>query len=117
MPFSRYTSREDRAKLFLAQNGRCKCGVRLHKGNTIIEHSTPLALGGLDVITNKYLNCRECANLKTYGHSKATSLGSDIHAIAKTKRLRGETKTKRSIVPGSRGSKWKRKMDGTVVER
>lgn len=89
----RYTSKRDLAAMFLAQEGKCKCGTKLVKGNTIIEHSTPLALGGLDVLSNKYLNCRACADLKTYGHSKATSYGSDRHAIDKTKRLLGETKT------------------------
>lgn len=87
----RYTSRRDLAELFLNQNGKCACGLKLEKGNYIIEHSTPLALGGLDVLANKYLNCKECAHKKTYGHSKATCLNSDRHNIDKTKRLRGET--------------------------
>lgn len=94
----RYTSKKDFATMMLAQNGRCQCGTKLEKGNTIIEHSTPLALGGKDVLSNKYLNCKECADRKTYGRSKATSYGSDRHAIDKTKRLRGETKNK----PGRR---------------
>lgn len=38
----RYTSKRDRIALFLAQDGKCKCGVKLVQGNTIIEHSTPL---------------------------------------------------------------------------
>lgn len=98
----RYTSKRDRAALFLAQNGKCKCGVKLVKENTIIEHSTPLALGGTDTLDNKYLNCRDCADVKTNGgHSKATTYGSDIHAIAKTRRLRGELKPRRKQkIPG-----------------
>ena len=89
----RYTSKADRAKLFLACDGKCKCGAKLTDANTIIEHSTPLALGGLDVFENKYLQCRDCANLKTYGGSaRATTAGTDIANIWKVKRIRGETK-------------------------
>jgi hypothetical protein len=93
----------------LACAGKCKCGTKLEKGNTIIEHSTPLALGGLDVLANKYLQCNACADLKTFGRSKATSYGSDIHAIAKVKRLRGERKPK----PPSRSF---RKPEGYVYD-
>jgi hypothetical protein len=89
----RYTSDKDRALLMLECGGKCKCGVRLERANTIVEHSTPLALGGLDILENKYLQCRDCAAIKTHGGSaKATTYGSDIHAIAKVRRLRGETK-------------------------
>lgn len=107
----RYTSKRDRAELFLRQDGKCKCGVKLVKENTIVEHSTPLALGGLDVLENKYLNCRDCAAIKTNGGpSKATTYGSDIHAIAKTRRLRGETKPRRKKkIPGRKlqsASRW-----------
>lgn len=89
----RYTSKKDRAVLFLRQDGKCGCGVKLVEGNTIIEHSTPLALGGLDVLENKYLNCKDCADKKTYGgKSRATTAGTDIANIYKVKRITGETK-------------------------
>ena len=89
----RYTSKRDLAELMLRQDGKCRCGVKLIKGNYIIEHSTPLALGGLDVLENKYLNCKECADKKTHGgKSKATTAGTDIANIWKVKRLRGEVK-------------------------
>ena len=91
----RYTSKANLAALFLAQDGKCRCGTKLVKGNYIIEHSTPLALDGLDVLANKYLNCRPCADLKTFGgKSRATTAGTDIANIWKVKRLRGELKPK-----------------------
>lgn len=91
----RYTSKKDLAQLFLVQDGKCKCGTKLVKGNYIIEHSTPLGLGGLDILANKYLNCRPCADLKTFGgKSRATTAGTDIANIWKVKRLRGELKPK-----------------------
>ena len=91
----RYTSKQDRATLFLACDGKCKCGVKLDKTNTIIEHGIPLALGGTDTLGNKYLQCRDCANMKTYGGaSKASTAGTDIANIWKVKRLRGELKPK-----------------------
>lgn len=97
---ARYTSKKERAELFLRQDGKCKCGTKLEKGDTIIEHRIPLAIGGLDVTENKYLNCKACADLKTFG-TPATSYGSDFHAIAKIKRIRakaeGKTKLKRKI--------------------
>lgn len=114
----RYTSKADLVRLMLACGGKCKCGVKLDRSNTIIEHSTPIALGGLDILANKYLQCRDCANVKTYGgKAKATTYGSDIHAIAKAKRLSGETKKTTQPLPFGRKSKFKRKMDGTVVRR
>ena len=91
----RYTSASDHLTLLERQEGKCGCGVVLVKGNYIVEHSTPLALGGTDTLANKYLNCKACAAVKTYGgEARATTYGSDIHAIAKTRRLRGETKQK-----------------------
>lgn len=54
------------------------------------EHLTPLALGGADTPANAAYSLHEAHKRQTNG-SKATSYGSDKHAIAKVKRLRGET--------------------------
>lgn len=51
------------------------------------EHVTPLALGGEDTPENWRFSHKECHALQTNG-TKATSYGSDKHAIAKAKRLR-----------------------------
>ena len=56
------------------------------------DHTTPLALGGPDTPENCGYWRQPCHDCKTDGgKSKATTYGSDRHAIDKTKRLRGET--------------------------
>lgn len=55
------------------------------------EHIIPLALGGADDPSNAGYTLKENHAIQTNG-TKATSYGSDKHAIAKVKRLRGERK-------------------------
>ena len=57
---------------------------------TIREHMHALGLDGPDTPDNWRLVHKPCARRKTFG-TKATTAGSDIHLIAKGKRLRGET--------------------------
>ena len=56
----------------------------------IREDMHAVALGGVDGPENWRYVHKECAHKKTFG-TKATTAGSDIHLIAKGKRLRGET--------------------------
>jgi len=78
-----------------------------------IDHILPLALGGTNEPHNLQILCRSC-------HRSKTSL-SDIPRIAKTKRLKarhlGARAPSTRVIPGSRHSPWKRKMDGSVVRR
>lgn len=55
-------------------------------GKTVWEHMHPLALGGADDETNIRLVHKHCADTKTRG-AGATTYGSDIGNITKTKRL------------------------------
>lgn len=95
--------------MFLRQDGKChnfkSCGTKLAKGNYIIEHGVPLSRGGNNSLENKYLNCLECADKKTFHpRSKATTLGGDLYEAAKTKRLeRGKKKS---------GRKWPKRKFG-----
>lgn len=57
------------------------------------EHFTPIALGGADDPTNCGYSLSHEHSKQTNG-TKATSYGSDKHAIAKVRRLRGELKPK-----------------------
>ena len=57
---------------------------------TIREHMHALGLDGSDTPENWRLVHKYCADRKTHG-TNATTAGSDIHLIAKGKRLRGET--------------------------
>lgn len=74
-------------------NARCpSCGVKFGKLSDVeFDHRIPDAMGGSNTIDNCVPLCKACHKLKTNG-KKHTSLGSDKHTIAKSKRLRGETK-------------------------
>jgi len=90
------------------------------------EHWQALERGGEDDPSNMFFVHAHCAKAKTFG-TGATTSGSDIGEIAKTKRLekareameRGD-KPKPKAKIQSRGfgnTKFKKKLDGTVVER
>lgn len=72
----------------MARQARCPlCGERLGAlDNLDWDHIVPLGLGGADAPENMQAAHRQCHRVKTSGNP-ATSAGSDIHAIAKTKRL------------------------------
>lgn len=72
----------------MVKQARCPlCHERLGSLTEVdFDHSTPLALGGADDETNVVAVHRSCHRMKTSG-TQATSAGSDIHAIAKSKRL------------------------------
>lgn len=99
---------------FLRANGKCEgrnCGARLTLGKYHYDHEIPDALGGEPVLENCKVLCVACHRVKT-SHS-------DVPAIAKTKRIRDSHLgiKKRSTFACSRESRFKRKLDGTVVLR
>jgi len=77
-----------------------------------IEHVIPLAGGGTDDDEN-------CRPVLASAHLEKTK--QDVARIAKGKRIRekhlGARQPKGRPMPGSRRSKWKKKMDGTTVPR
>ncbi len=88
-------------------------------GPTILEHLHAIGLGGPDTPENRRLVHKHCADRKTFG-TKATTAGSDIHLIAKGRRLRGETgqgRPKRKIQGRGFDKTKTRRLDGSVVER
>jgi len=93
--------------------GRCeKCTSRLSVGKFQFDHVIADAMGGEPTLKNCEVLCLACHGEKT--------AGSDIPAIAKVKRVRLRhigARRSASPMPGSRLSKWKRKMDGSVVLR
>jgi 5-methylcytosine-specific restriction protein A len=104
----------ERLDLFLAAHGRCqRCGWALTPGTRWdIDHVIPLALGGRDSTDNMQVLCSPCHSGKTRAH--------DVPAIAKTARIRARhlgARTSRRPMPGGRRSRWKRTVDGRVVER
>jgi hypothetical protein len=64
-----------------------RCGERLGRLDALEwDHVVPIALGGADAPENLQAVHRDCHAEKTRGRA-ATTAGSDIHAIAKVKRL------------------------------
>ena len=94
------------------EKGKCMlCGVKLVTGKFIFEHVRALELGGTDTDDNIRLTCKGCATEKTkQDHSTA----------ARAKRKKTSVlglKQSKTPMPFGKGSKFKKKMDGTVVRR
>lgn len=99
---------------FERSGGRCEsCTAPLAVGKFHYDHRVPDALGGEPVLGNCEVLCLACHGAKT--------AGGDVPRIAKAKREQarhiGAKARPRNAIPGSRGTRWKRKLDGTVVPR
>ena len=94
------------------EHGKCMvCAAKLRPGNFIFEHVRPLGLGGEDTDDNIRLTCKGCATEKTkQDHSQAA------HAKRRKASVLGMKQSKNPL-PAGKFSKWKKKMDGTVVRR
>jgi hypothetical protein len=79
----------DKVQILLDQAVCPLCGEKLGKEGIEYDHATPLALGGEDRPSNIRAVHRQCHRTKSSG-KPATTAGSDIHAIAKMKRLSKE---------------------------
>ncbi len=81
-------------------------GVKFHFDHVIAD-----GLGGEPTLENCAVLCHACHGEKTRKH--------DVPLIAKTKRIQDRHNgiRKPSLFPGSRDSKFKKKMDGSVVLR
>jgi 5-methylcytosine-specific restriction protein A len=111
---SRSLTSTQRLALFLAANGQCQaCVWPLTPGTRWeVDHIIPVALGGSRRPDNLQVLCAACHGSKTTRR--------DAPAIAKAKRVRarhlGATRP-RSILPGSRRSPWRKRIDGRVERR
>lgn len=96
----------------LVRYAKCpKCGQRFGKLSDVdFDHEIPDAMGGTNTVDNCVPLCKACHKLKTNGR-KHTTLGSDKHIIAKSKRLRGETKNVPKKKIQSRGFQTNRDSD------
>lgn len=112
-PRRRIPERE-RLAIFGKHEGRCHiCGDKINSGQAWdVEHIIPLGLGGSDDQDNlapAHVNCHKGKTATDHG------------AIAKAKRMRkrqmGIRKEPRNPLNGGRRSKFKKKVNGEVVER
>ena len=76
----------EKVEILLEQAVCPLCGERLGKNGIEYDHAVPLALGGEDRPSNIRGVHKRCHSQKSRG-KPATTAGSDIHAIAKSKRL------------------------------
>ena len=94
------------------EKGLCMmCSTRLQPGKFIYEHVRALELGGTDTDDNIRLTCLPCAGVKTKD---------DHRRAAKAKRVKSKAlglKKSKIPLPGGKGSKWKKLMNGSVVRR
>src|SRR5690606_22040869 len=104
-----------RARVFLAHDGRCAiCTRKIAPGEDYdLDHVLPLALGGADEASNLVPVHVDCHRGK--GGKTASDIGRIRKADRNAKRHAGIKK--KSRMPGSRDSRWKKKMDGTVERR
>jgi 5-methylcytosine-specific restriction endonuclease McrA len=110
----KHLSTSIRVKIFEKECGLCHlCNMKVSSGQEWdVSHEIPLEIGGADDMSNWRVAHRKCHRTHT---AKV-----DIPRIAKSKRVYARyigAKVSRNTMPGSRRSKWKRKMDGTVVLR
>lgn len=103
---------KQRLKLFIARNGKCCiCGGKIDgvKDRWIDEHIIPLADGGDNDADNRGIAHVSCARAKTI--KEATDRAKHRSAAER------HFGAKRSVMPGSRTSRWKKKMNGQTVLR
>jgi 5-methylcytosine-specific restriction endonuclease McrA len=107
----RYLSQKKRAELVLAQGGRCAmCGNKLQPGHIEFDHIQALEHDGDNAPDNWRAICASpCHKMKTR---------TDHQARGKRDRIAvGGRQKKGPPMAGSRASRFKRCMDGTVVAR
>ena len=103
-----------RADIFLSRGGTCHlCNMKVVPGEDWdVSHDIPLEAGGKDDESNWFVAHRKC-------HRVHTSTV-DMPLIAKVKRVHQRhigAKQSKSPLPGGRNSKWKKRLDGSVVRR
>jgi 5-methylcytosine-specific restriction endonuclease McrA len=104
-----------RADIFMRHGGVCHlCSMKVVPGQEWdVSHEIPLEAGGADDDTNWLVAHRTC-------HRKHTATV-DAPMIAKVKRIHqrhiGAKTRSKNPLPGGRFSKFKKKMDGSVVRR
>lgn len=102
-----------RLRVFDRCDGRChRCNRKVAAGEKwTLEHLMAIILGGANRENNLGVTCDWCLPIKN---------AEDVAKKAKVARVRGKhlgLNRPKSTLPGSKGSKWKKCIDGTVVRR
>ena len=97
--------------VFEVHSGKCHiCGLRIDgtKEAWELEHLVPIAMGGEDDETNVAPAHVKCHKGKTK---------TDVAQIAKANRVRAKHNgaKKKATIPGSKGTGFRRKMNGQIV--
>lgn len=111
----RSVSSKERLRLFMLHGGICHlCGVKIDGVRQAwqVEHVIPWALTRDDSDANRQPAHVNCHKVKT---------AKDVDDIARAKRREqsymGARRGPKSVMPGSKASGWKKRMDGSVVRR
>jgi 5-methylcytosine-specific restriction endonuclease McrA len=108
----KHLSAKRKLAIWEREHGKCMiCSTKLTTGRFIFEHVVALEMGGSDTDDNIRLTCKGCATEKTKkDHSQAA------HAKRRKAAVLGMKQSKTPL-PFGKGSRFKKKMDGTVVLR
>lgn len=109
-------SKKTKAAAMLRCQGKCEeCGDKLLQPE--YDHIVAAALGGTADFDNCMVLCKSCHAHKTHNWKDG-----DRKRINKANRLRAKAQAEigqksKAPMPGSRRSKWKRKLNGKVERR
>jgi len=109
----RFSTRDLMARL-LEHDGCCvACGVKIGPATGLEwDHVIPLAQGGDDELSNLQPLCKADHKAKTKRDASDTARAKRLEA----KHI-GAAAPSRAVIPGSRRSPWKRRLDGSTVQR
>lgn len=101
-----------RVRVFERCGGKCgQCGRKINAGESwTLEHLVAISVGGANAESNLGVTCGFCLPAKNAADAKLKSKGARIRA--KHLGIR-----KPSRMPGSRHSRFKRTIDGRVIDR
>lgn len=115
MTARRHISTTARVRLFAQHEGRCHlCGQKIDgvRERWEVEHVIALELGGSDTPDNWAPAHVQCHKVKTRQDMADIGRARRVHA----KHIGAKAPSRRPL-PGGRNSKWKIRMDGTIVPR
>lgn len=100
-----------RLRILLRQNGRCALCPAKIVGSFVCDHVVALVNGGENRESNGQAICRACDKVKTAGDvaekAKTASMAKAAHGLKRPK----------AVIPGSRASGWKHKINGSWERR